>query len=63
METTTTSPHDGAEPAPDPAVAAALARLTDIDEQPVTEHPAVYSDVHDQLRAALTRHEPGESSG
>jgi hypothetical protein len=41
------------EPAADPQVQAALARLTELDALPTQEHVAVYADVHQRLADAL----------
>ena len=38
----------------DPRVQAALGRLTELDERPVTQHVAVFEDVHRRLHEALT---------
>ena len=38
----------------DPRVQAALARLTELDDRPVSEHVAVFEDVHRRLHEALT---------
>lgn len=37
----------------DPRVAAALRRLAEVEGHAVDEHPGVYSDIDDSLRAAL----------
>ena len=42
----------GGSPA-DPRVAAALVRLSSLDDMPVEKHPAVYAEVHRDLRDAL----------
>jgi hypothetical protein len=39
--------------AQEPHVAAALRRLAELDERPVDEHPAAYTDIDEALRAAL----------
>jgi hypothetical protein len=49
-----TVPSDASQHEPDVAVAAALDRMAELDQQPVTEHPRIYAEVHDQLRSALT---------
>ena len=54
MEYSDTAPSDAGEQQPDSAVAAALDRMAELDEQPVTEHPRIYAEVHDELRTALT---------
>ena len=38
----------------DERVDAALARLTELEQVPLTEHPAVFDDVHRRLQEALT---------
>jgi hypothetical protein len=38
----------------DQRVDAALARLTELDQAPLTGHPAVFADVHRRLQEALT---------
>ena len=38
----------------DERVDAALARLTELEQAPLTEHPAVFDDVHRRLQEALT---------
>jgi hypothetical protein len=38
---------------PDPLVQQSLARLDAVPGTPVTEHEAAYSELHDELRAAL----------
>lgn len=38
----------------DERVDAALARLTALEQAPLTEHPAVFADVHRRLQEALT---------
>lgn len=50
----------------DPRVAAALARLSELDEAPVHEHAAVYTDVQERLHqvlAATSAPADDESSG
>jgi hypothetical protein len=42
-----------------PAVDTALARLEDLAEQPVTEHVAVYDEVHRLLQDALAALDEG----
>jgi hypothetical protein len=47
----------------DERVDAALARLTELDQAPLTEHPAVFADVHRRLQEALTGLDEDVSSG
>ena len=47
------SPPETEEMAQEPHVAAALRRLAELDERPVDEHPAAYTDIDEALRAAL----------
>lgn len=44
------TPVDPAEP----SIEQALARLEVLSELPVDQHPAVYDEIHAELRAALT---------
>lgn len=44
----------GGEPTGDPRVDAALARLGELDQLPVSEHPAVFADVHQRLEDVLS---------
>ncbi|MCO6007959.1 hypothetical protein NE236_23550 [Actinoallomurus purpureus] len=45
----------------DERVDAALARLTELEQAPLTEHPAVFADVHRRLQEALTGLDEGAS--
>lgn len=40
-----------------PRTEAAVARLAELDELEVTDHAAVFDDIHEQLRDTLTRQE------
>lgn len=54
--TTDSDANGGRQPRPttgEPAVDAALSRLDHLDEAPVSEHVAVYDDVHRNLQDAL----------
>jgi hypothetical protein len=45
----------------EPRVDAALARLDELEELPVTEHRAVFEDVHQRLRDVLGELDAGQS--
>ena len=47
----------------DARVDAAVARLRDLADAPLDEHPAILGDVHDRLRAVLGELGPGGSGG
>ena len=59
MENTPTASAAGAADE-DPVVTAALARLEGLEDRAVTEHPQIFADVDDRLRAALAS--PAEGS-
>ena len=46
----------------EPRVDAALARLDELEELPVTEHRAVFEDVHRRLRDVLGELEAGQAA-
>ncbi len=46
------------EPTGEPAVDAALDRLIELDPDDIHQHPAVFDDVHQTLRATLTDLDP-----
>jgi len=50
------------EPTGDTRVDAALERLLELDEAPVSEHVEVFADIHTRLSAALGDRDGGDAS-